>query len=44
MFITRRSGQGMARSSVTGDNVPRIELGIDTSTKLLGLATNVGLL
>ena len=25
-------------------NVPRIELGIDTSTKLLGLATNVGLL
>lgn len=45
VFITKRSGQGMAWSSIMGDNAPScIELGIVTSTKLLGLTTNVGLL
>ena len=38
--ITKRCGQVMATSSIIGDNVPpHIQLGIDTSTKSLGLTT-----
>lgn len=43
MFITRRSGQAMTRSSIIGDDFigddlpPCIKSGIDSSAKLLGL-------
>jgi hypothetical protein len=38
--ITRHSGEAMASSSITGDNVPpRNQSGIDTSAKLLDLTT-----
>jgi hypothetical protein len=38
--ITKCCGQAMARSSIIADNVPPcIQLGIDTSTKSLGLTT-----
>lgn len=40
MSITRHSGEAMARSSITGDNVPlRIQSGIDMSVESLGLTT-----
>ena len=40
MSITRHSGEAMARSSITGDNVPlRIQSGIEMSVESLGLTT-----
>lgn len=40
MSITRHSGEAMARSSITGDNVPLyIQSGIDMSVESLGLTT-----